>query len=183
MGNSLQDQLFKAGLASKKQSVRAKKAKNTKEKQQRKGVEVIDETAALVATADAEKLAKDKRLNQQRDATAHAKAIQAQIVELVSLNKISERGDTEFRYNHEGKIKTIALQADTRDLLVKGTLNIVCVNQKHEIVPKAVATKIAERDAEAIVLANQNTLADGADGQADEDDEYADYKVPDDLMW
>jgi len=177
MGNSLQDQLFKAGLASKKQSVRARKARNTKEKQQRKGVEVADETAELVARADAEKVAKDKQLNQQRDAAAHAKAIQAQIVELVSLNKISERGETEFRYNHNGKIKTIALQSDTRDLLVKGTLTIVSVNQQHHIVPKAVATKIAERDADAIVLANENTQTDG------EDDEYADYKIPDDLMW
>ncbi len=177
MGNSLQDQLFKAGLASKKQSVRAKKAKNTKEKQQRKGVDVVDETAELVAKAEAEKVAKDKMLNQQRDAAAHAKAIQAQIIELVSLNKISERGDIEFRYNHDGKIKTIALQADTRDLLVKGILNIVSVNQQHEIVPKAVAAKIAERDANAIVLANQNAQAD------EDDDEYADYKVPDDLMW
>ena len=177
MGNSLQDQLFRAGLASKKQSVRAKKARNTKEKQQRKGVEVVDEAAALVAKSDAEKVAKDKRLNQQRDAAAHAKAIQAQIVELVSLNKISERGDTEFRYNHGGKIKTIAVQSDTRDLLIKGTLNIVSVNQQHNIVPKAVATKIAQRDTNAIVLANQNTDTD------EEDDEYADYKVPDDLMW
>ena len=177
MSNSLQDQLFKAGLASKKQSVRAKKARNTKEKQQRKGVEVVDEAAALVAKSDAEKVAKDKRLNQQRDAAAHAKAIQAQIVELVSLNKISERGDTEFRYNHGGKIKTIAVQSDTRDLLIKGTLNIVSVNQQHNIVPKAVAAKIAERDTNAIVLANQNTQSD------EEDDEYADYKVPDDLMW
>jgi len=178
MGNSLQDQLFKAGLASKKQSVRARKAKNTKEKQQRKGVEVVNETAELVARTDAEKLAKDKQLNQQRDKAAHAKAIQAQIVELVSLNKIGERGDIEFRYNHNGKIKSISLTSDIRDLLVTGNLNIVCVNQQHEIVPKAVATKIAERDADAIVLANQNTLNDN-----EQDDEYADYKVPDDLMW
>lgn len=178
MGNSLQDQLFKAGLASKKQSVRAKKAKNTKEKQQRKGVEVVDEAAELVAKADAEKREKDQQLNKQRDATAHAKAIKAQIVELVSLNKISERGNTEFRYNHDGKIKTLALQDDTRDLLVKGVLTIVSVNQQHDIVPKAVAAKIAERDADAIVLANQNTTA-----EEEQDDEYADYKVPDDLMW
>jgi len=177
MGNSLQDQLFKAGLATKKQSVRAKKAKNTKEKQQRKGVDVVDETAELVAKSDAEKLAKDKLLNQQRDEAAQTKAIKAQIVELVSLNKISDRGDIEFRYNHNGKIKTVALQNETRELLVKGVLNIVSVNQKHEIVPKAVAAKIAERDADAIVLANQTTQAD------EQDDEYADYKVPDDLMW
>jgi len=177
MGNSLQDQLFKAGVASKKQAVRAKKAKNTKEKQQRKGVEVTDEAAELVAKADAEKRAKDQQLNKERDAAAHAKAVKAQIVELVSLNKITERGDVEFRYNHDGKIKTINLQTDTRELLVKGVLNIVSVNEQHDIVPRIVAAKIAERDSNAIVLANENTE------DTDVDDEYADYQVPDDLMW
>lgn len=177
MGNSLADQLLKAGLASKKQAVRAKKAQNTKEKQQRKGVEVVDETAELVNKTDAENRAKDQKLNQQRNAEAQAKAIKAQIVELVSLNKITERGETEFSYNDSGKIKTFMLQKETREKLVKGVFSIVSVNQQHDIVPRMVAAKIAERDANAIVLANQNNEVD------DQDDEYADYKVPDDLMW
>ena len=177
MGNSLQDQLFKAGLASKKQSVRAKKAKNTKEKQQRKGVDVVDEAAELVNKADAEKRAKDKQLNQQINAEAQAKAIRAQIVELVSLNRIAERGDVEFRYNDNGKIKTLMLENDTRELIVKGVLNIVQVNGQHDIVPRAVANKIAERDNNAIIVANANSE------ESVQEDEYADYKVPDDLMW
>lgn len=177
MGNSLQDQLFKAGLASKKQAVRAKKAKNTTEKQKRKGVEVIDETAELVKKADAEKLAKDQELNRKRDAEAQAKAIKAQIVELVSLNHIGERGDIEFSYTDNGKIKTLMLQNETREQLVNGVLNIVNVNGQHSIVPRAVATKIAERDENAVVLANANTDSEN------QDEEYADYKVPDDLMW
>lgn len=177
MGNSLQDQLFKSGLASKKQSVRAKKAKNTKEKQQRKGVDVVDEAAELVKSSDAEKRAKDKQLNEQINAEAQAKAIKAQIVELVSLNCITERGDTEFRYNDNGKIKTLMLQTETRELIVKGKLNIVSINQQHSIVPRAVALKITERDDKAVIVANDSIDDD------DQDDEYADYKVPDDLMW
>lgn len=177
MGNSLQDQLFKSGLASKKQSVRAKKAKNTKEKQQRKGVDVVDETADSVSRADAERRAKDQQLNQQINSEAQAKAIKAQIIELVSLNRISERGETEFRYNDNGKIKTLMLQNETREQIVKGKLNIVSIDQQHSIVPRAVAAKIAERDDQAIVVAN--TSAE----DLQEDDEYADYKVPDDLMW
>jgi len=177
MGNSMQEQLLKAGLASKKQAVRAKKAKNTKEKQQRKGVDVVDETTDAVNKANAEQRAKDQALNQQRDAEAQAKAIKAQIVELVSLNRIEERGNTEFSYNDSGKIKTLMLQSDTRELLVKGVLNIVSVNQQHDIVPRAVAAKIAERDANAIVLANKTTDIE------EQEDEYAEYKVPDDLMW
>jgi len=177
MGNSLQDQLFKAGLASKKQAVRAKKAKNTKEKQQRKGVDFVDETADLVNRADAEKREKDQQLNQQINAEAQAKAIKAQIIELISLNRITERGETEFGFNHNGKIKTLMLQNDTRELIVKGVLNIVSIDNQYNIVPRAVAAKISERDEHAIVLAN-----DKAD-DLQEDDEYADYKVPDDLMW
>lgn len=177
MGNSLQDQLFKSGLASKKQSVSAKKAKNTKEKQQRKGVDVVDETADLVNKADAEKRAKDQQLNQKINADAKAKAIKAQIVDLVTLNRITERGDVEFRYNDNSKIKTLMLQSETRDLIVKGVLNIVSINGQHNIVPRQVAAKIAERDDKAIIVANKSS-----DDQ-ETDDEYADYKVPDDLMW
>jgi len=43
VSKSLQDQLLKAGLANKKQAVRAKKAKNSKEKLKRAGKEVDDE--------------------------------------------------------------------------------------------------------------------------------------------
>jgi len=177
MGNSLQDQLLKAGVASNKQAVRAKKAKNTKEKQQRKGAEITDETAELVAKADADKRAKDLALNQERNAEAQHKAIQAQIIELVKLNRIEERGETEFRFTDNGTIKTLMLQKNTREQLINGKLNIVGVKQQYDIVPRAVAAKIAERDAKAVVLANEHTAAE------DQDDEYADYKVPDDLMW
>jgi uncharacterized protein YaiL (DUF2058 family) len=53
----------------------------------------------------------------------------------------------------------------------------VKVNDVYDIVPRAVATKIAERDESAIIVANDQSAEDEAD------DEYADYKVPDDLMW
>ena len=58
MAKSLQDQLRQAGIANQKQVVSARKAKNTKEKMQRKGHEVVDETAELVKQRDAEKLAR-----------------------------------------------------------------------------------------------------------------------------
>jgi len=177
MRNSLQDQLFKAGLATKKQAARAKKAKNTAEKQIRQGSKVDSETAELVQKAEAERVARDQELNRQKNAKANAKAIEAQIVELVKLNRIDERGDVEFRYSDNGQIKTLMLQSETRELLITGVLNIVSVKEQHDIVPRVVAAKIAERDDKAVVLANVNTDA------PELDDEYADYKVPDDLTW
>lgn len=46
------------------------------------------------------------------------------------------------------------------------------------IIPASVADKITQRDADSIVL--NNALSQE---EQDEDDPYADFKIPDDLMW
>jgi len=177
MAKSLQDQLRQAGLANQKQVVSARKAKNTKEKMQRKGQEVVDETAELVKQRDADKLARDRALNEQKNKAAQEKAVQAQIKQLVELNAISERGDIEFRFDHAGTIKTLLLDNDVRNALIKGQLAIVGQTENLSIVPAKVARKIAERDHGWQVLLNSRTE------ETADDDDYADYAVPDDLMW
>ena len=49
---------------------------------------------------------------------------------------------------------------------------------EYAIIPAVVAEKIAQRDASSIVL--HSALSQD---EQDEDDPYADFKVPDDLMW
>ena len=49
---------------------------------------------------------------------------------------------------------------------------------EYAIIPASVADKIAQRDATSIVL--HSALSQE---EQDEDDPYADFKVPDDLMW
>ena len=178
MSKSLQEQLRKAGLANQKQMVKARKAQNTKEKMQRKGNAVIDETAELVKQRDAEKLARDKALNEERNRAAEQKAIQAQIKELITLNAITERGDIEYRFDHAGTIKTMMLQDEHRGALIRGALAIVGREDNLSIVPSQAARKIAERDSDWLVLMNERS-----EDSSDADDEYAGYEVPDDLMW
>lgn len=180
MGNSLQDQLLKAGLASKKQAVKARKAKNTKEKQQRKGVELKDETAEQIANADAAKREKDRELNQEKNARAQEKAIHAQIVQLINLNKVDGQGEVEYRFNDAGTIKTLMLSEEIRQQIINGSLSVVGIDQRYDLVPNAVARKIAERNSQIVLVANRS---DTSDGDASDDDDYADYKIPDDLMW
>ncbi|MBB8395098.1 DUF2058 family protein, partial [Escherichia coli] len=48
----------------------------------------------------------------------------------------------------------------------------------YAIIPASVADKIAQRDASSIVLHSALSAE-----EQDEDDPYADFKVPDDLMW
>lgn len=178
MAKSLQEQLRQAGLANQKQMVKARKAQNTKEKMQRKGVDVVDETAEAVKQRDAEKLARDRALNEQKNQAAQQKAIQAQIQQLIELNAIAERGDVEYRFDHAGLIKTLMLTTEHRQALIRGALAIVGKADDLSIVPAQVAEKIAERDTSWLVLQNQRD-----EGNAEADDEYAGYEVPDDLMW
>ena len=178
MAKSLQEQLRLAGLANQKQVVKARKAKNTKEKMQRKGAVVVDEAAELVKQQEAEKLAKDRALNDARNRAAEERAIQAQIQQMIELNAISERGDVEFSYDHNGKIRNLFVTADLRRALVNGVLSIVGANNSETIVPSKVARKIADRDARWILLLNNKN-----DSDAEPDDEYAGYEIPDDLMW
>ncbi|WP_264784069.1 DUF2058 family protein, partial [Escherichia fergusonii] len=49
---------------------------------------------------------------------------------------------------------------------------------EYAIIPASVADKIAQRDATFIVL--NSALSQE---EQDEDDPYADFKIPDDLMW
>ena len=179
MAKSLQDQLRQAGLANQKQVVKARKAKNTKEKMQRKGVAVTDEAADLVKQREAEKLAKDRALNDAKNKAAEERAIQAQIQQMVTLNAIEGRGDVEYGFEYNGKSRNILITNELRKALINGVLSIVGTSETESIVPRKVAQKIAERDESWVLLMNNKN--DGESTPAD--DEYAGYEVPDDLMW
>ena len=176
-GKSLQDQLLKAGLANKKQAVRAKKAKNHKEKLARVGVSVDDEIADATQKARQEKLDKDRELNEQKNQRAEQTAIQAQIAQIIKMNRVAERGEVEFGFSEGKLIKTLLVTERQRGALVAGTLAIVKHQNSYDLVPRKTAEKIAERDEGTVLLCNTET------GDQQFEDDYAEFKVPDDLMW
>ncbi len=178
MAKSLQEQLRLSGLANQKQVVKARKAKNTKEKMQRKGVAVTDEAAELVKQSVAENQAKDRALNNLKNQAAEERAIQAQIQQMITWNAIEERADVEFKFEHSGKIRNLFITSELRRALINGVLSIVGTADSESIVPRKVAQKIAERDSAWILLMNVKN-----EETTDVDDEYAGYEVPDDLMW
>lgn len=178
MAKSLQEQLRQAGLANQKQMVKARKAKNTKEKMQRKGATVVDEAAELVKQRETEHLERDRALNLEKNQMAEARSVQAQIRQIVELNAIGERGDIEYRFDHAGVIKTLLLTQEHRNALIRGALAIVGQDDQLSVVPAQAAQKIAERDDRWLVLLNQRDETSDTD-----DDEYAGFEVPDDLMW
>ena len=177
MGKSLQDQLLKAGLANNKQAAKARKAQNNKRKQKAAGVAVASESEILAKKAQQEKAERDRELNRKKQQEAEAKAVQAQIRQLVEMNRLEERGEIEFSFTDESLVKTLMLQEKDRTQLINGRLAILRLDGNYEIVPRPVADKIAERDESVLVLLNTQSEDDAAD------DEYADYKIPDDLIW
>ena len=191
MGNTLQDQLKKAGLANAKQAAKAKRAQGQKARDVQRGKVVEDEAARLVREAEAEKLARDRELNRAAQDAREARAVQAQIRQIVEMNRIAERGDTEFRFTDGARIRTLHVEAAARRALVKGRLGVVRLDAeggaagaepRYEVVPRRVAEKIAERDGSRVVLLNASG-AEAAEAAPAEDDPYAGYEVPDDLMW
>ncbi len=172
---SLKDQLMKAGLADAK---KARKAEHEKRQQAR---DPDAESAQQIAQqAQAEKAERDRELNRQREEEKQRKAVGAQIRQLIENNRLDRKGgDISWQFTDARKIKKLYVSKAQQDQLTRGLIGIVRLGEGHELVPAVVAEKIRQRDAEAVVLLNSRKAADSVDA----DDPYADYKIPDDLMW
>ena len=78
----------------------------------------------------------------------------------------------------------IGLNEDLRGKLASGALAIARIDDRHELIPRAAADKVRERDAAMIVLDHGADAGTDADVPTSEDDAYyAQFKVPDDLIW
>lgn len=179
---SLQDQLLKAGLVDNKKAKQVKKEKRKKANVERRSKDaVVDETKAAAEAARADKLAKDKALNHQREAAAQQKAIAAQIKQLIQNHhkpKIDGVGEVEYNFTDGTKIKKIIVSNQVQRQLINGILVIAKQDSSYYLVPSIVADKIAQRDESLLIKAQATTEA-----VEDDDDPYKDYVIPDDLMW
>ncbi|KAA6185057.1 DUF2058 domain-containing protein [Thiohalocapsa marina] len=172
MANSLQDQLLKAGLVSDQQ---LKQAKSKKRKQQRAGA-TDDAARRQVRQAASEKKRQDRELNRQREEEARRKAELVAIWQLIRDQRVPrDAGDLAYNFTDGSTLKRLYVNAEQQRQLVAGELAIVRQDDFYQLVPAQVAERVAAFDASLVLV--RNTPA------AEEDDEYADYKVPDDLMW
>lgn len=170
---------MKAGLVNKKKVQTAKKSKH-KEKL-KAGKNAVSEAEAIKLRAQQsreEKAERDRHLNLQRQQQATQKAIISQIRQLIELNSIQSRdGEIAYNFTDQRKIKRLYVTQQLLEQLSRGQVAIVTLDEHYHLVPAAVAEKIRLRDASVIIQLNESQPQD------DEDDPYADYKIPDDLMW
>ncbi len=181
MGNSLFEQLKKSGLVDAKKAKKAKhnQYKNQKQKSKKGTPDKIDETTLLAKKTHAEKVDRDRQLNQGKKSEAEHKAITAQIKQLIETNRIENSdGDMAYHFTDNNVIKRLYISEQTHTHIVEGRLAITKLGDNYELIPTSIAEKIKRRDKQCIILYGPTTEAETI-----ENDPYAAYKIPDDLMW
>ncbi|NIF30852.1 DUF2058 domain-containing protein [Enterobacter sp. Ap-916] len=175
---TLQEQMLKAGLVSSKKVAKVQRTAKKSRVQAREAREAVE------ANKQAQ-VERDKELSEQQKQATLAKEYKAQIKQLIEMNRIViSKGDIGYNFTDNNLIKKVYVDKVTQTQLIKGRLAIArLISDKnpegeYAIIPAGVADKIKQRDASFIVLSS-----DLAPEDKDEDDPYADFVVPDDLMW
>ena len=182
MGNPFQEQLLKAGLVNQQQVDKVNQEKRRKNKQQRqkKKGPVVDENRQRLQQAAKQKADRDRELNLRKEEQARNKAISNEINELIKQHRIARDEGCEVPYNfeHQGKVKRLYINESMRLQILQGKLGIARIEGKYELVPASVAKKIRQRNEKRVLLFDGDEAKPAA-----EDDPYAQYTVPDDLIW
>ncbi|ADV99125.1 Nucleoprotein/polynucleotide-associated enzyme [Yersinia pestis biovar Medievalis str. Harbin 35] len=175
---TLQEQMLKAGLVTSKKMAKVQRTAKKSRAQTREAREAVEENKKA-------QLERDKQLSEQQKQAALSKEYKAQVKQLIEMNKIDiSKGNIGFNFTDNNLIKKIVVDKLTQAQLISGRLAIARLvvdnssESEYAIIPASVADKIAQRDASSIVL-NSALSQEEQDGE----DPYADFKVPDDLMW
>ncbi len=182
--SSLQEQLLKAGLVDEKKLAQASQQKHKQAKQARqqrgKKNRPADPGRQQAQNSKAER---DRELNRKRQQEARQKELAAQAKQLIVDNRLDRsQGEQPYGFVYKRKVKKIYVTDAQKGQLSSGQLAIVTYvasdGRKFELVPHTVAEKIVERDPSLLVTTDSR-----ADAKPDENDPYAEYQVPDDLIW
>ena len=185
MAGSLQDQLLKIGVVDKQQS---KKVKHQQRKQGNKarqavksGKKVEPETVAVKQQLDQErhnKKSRDLELNKQRDAERTDKAIVAEVLQIIQQHSvvIPKEADVAYNFTHDKKVKKIYISSEQQKQLTLGQLAVATLDNKNTLIPDKIAEKIQARLPSSVIRIQSEVISN-------ENDPYADYQIPDDLMW
>lgn len=183
MRNPLQEQLLKAGLA-KKGKLDQIAREQAKQRQGKAPAAVEPKVDAQ--RLQAEKAERDRALAAERNAQAQARELQAQIRQIIEAGKLKREGELSYRFNDGTAIRSMLVSEAQRAQLAKGGLVIAQLGEDYHLLPRAAAEKVYQRDPKVIVLDHAKPAqasAEPSSGNAEDDEYYKQFQVPDDLMW
>ncbi|MBK1717961.1 DUF2058 family protein [Thiocystis violacea] len=179
MGNSLQEQLLKAGLVNEQ---KLKQTRTTKRKQVKQTGQLVSpaeqEARQAAQRAQTEKATRDRELNRKRQEEAALRAAENEIRQLIHVHRVvRDGGDLAYNFTDGNTLKRIHVSKEQHARLVSGKLAIVRQDAFYEVIPAEIAERVMAREASLVLVFNRPTE------EASADDPYADFQVPDDLMW
>lgn len=182
---SLQDQLLKAGLTTKQKARQANSDKRKKNKQKRSGVAIEaslqEKIKHELEHTKQEKIARDNALNSEKKSALAAKEKQLRILQILQHHHLTNvNGETAYNYTFNSKVKKLFVDEITHKALVNGRLALCGVDEKTYLVTAETAEKVASLD-EQVILVQNTKVVDEA--ETNTDDPYAEFQIPDDLMW
>lgn len=174
--NALQAQLLKAGLVDSK---KAKKISKQTQHAKRTGDPSTVEAKKALAEAQAKKLEKDQKLNQEKQRALEEKTLRANIIQMIKQHQITEtQGEITYQFVDDAKIKKIYITQKLYDQIVAGHVVIARLEDSYALLPRPLADRIDTKMEGFMVVSNDTSTEELA-----EDDPYAAYVIPDDLMW
>ncbi len=180
--NPLQEQLLKAGLV--KKSKVAEVAREQNKARHAKGPTGPSEAQVEAERARAEKAERDRAIEAERKAEARAKELRAQARQIIHDKRVPRAGESEYRFTADGAIRTLLVNDALRRQLASGALVIARQGEGYELLPRAAAEQVRARVPELIVLDHGQAAGTPVDAPTTEDDAYyAQFVVPDDLVW
>jgi hypothetical protein len=185
--SSLQEQLLKAGLTNKQKVKQANTEKRRKHKQQRSGAvveaDIQQQVKQSIAEQQAQKKARDLAISEQKKQQLAAKELMLRIKQILQHHQITHTdGDIAYHYTDpQGKVKTLYVNEPTQKALMAGKLAVCGIDNTAYIVTQQAADKLYTLDQSVIWLKHDQTAKEKA--ESNEDDPYAEFQIPDDLMW
>jgi uncharacterized protein YaiL (DUF2058 family) len=178
---SLQEQLMKSGLINKQKAKQAQTEKRRKAKQKKK--------KGTVEISDAQRAIDEQKEQQKQQDLEKNRLIQAELAERAAHGKLIQmiaqhceknyQGEIDYHFTYDNKVKRIAINDATQKSLVNGRLAICVLNEEFYLINKEATEKLAEIDASVLVALHEKVDVN----EIDEDDPYAEFAIPDDLIW
>ena len=180
--NPLQEQLLKAGLV--KKSKVAEAAREQQKARHGKGPAKPSDIALEAERARIDKVERDRALERERKSEARLAELRVQARQIINDKQVPGAGESEYRFDVAGAIRSLLVNDDQRRQLASGVLVIVRLGERFALLPRAAGDKVRERDAGMIVLDHGVGGNTGQPAATSEDDAYyAQFQVPDDLVW
>jgi len=180
---SLADQLLNVGVVDKKKAKKSQHQKRKTENNNRKAVKSgkhvdTDTMQQQIEQAARDKQQRDLELNKQRDAEQASKALVAEVGQIAQQHKVAIPKEAEVAYNftYNNKVKKLYITSEQQKELTQGYLAIAVTGETYTLIPDKIAARIENRLPELVIRTQ-------VEQETDENDPYADYQIPDDLMW